>query len=189
MISAYFRTTRMHVTEHRSEPSTRARNAFTLIELLVVITIISILSSLLMVVVGMVRFQARNTVCASQLHQWGLALMADATDHEGNWCSDQIHGGGRNTHDVAIESYDRLVLDYGMPNRILACPHVFTYMKLTDYENFLVSSTGYGIMLLGYGYWVQRSDDAGVFPPTAVACPTRIAGANPNNVPLMTDFF
>lgn len=166
------------------------QRAFTLIELLIAITIIAILSTLLMVVAGMVRFQARNAVCSSQLHQWGLALMADAADHRGRWSSDSISGGcSHNAHDFSINAYDRLIADYGMPTRIMACPHAFTYTKITDYEAWAESCRGYGIALLGYSYWVQRSDDVGTFPPAPVACPSRIGIDNPNGVPLMSDSF
>src|SRR5438270_305441 len=52
----------------------RSRGSFTLIELLVVMAIISILVALLFPVFAAARAMARRTVCASQLHQLGLAL-------------------------------------------------------------------------------------------------------------------
>ena len=53
---------------------------FTLVELLVVIGIISILASLLFPVFATARARARETVCASNLHQIGLAMGLYAQD-------------------------------------------------------------------------------------------------------------
>ena len=50
------------------------RAAFTLIELLIVLAIIAVLAALLFPVLRAAREQARRTVCASNLHQIGLAL-------------------------------------------------------------------------------------------------------------------
>ena len=48
------------------------RNAFTLIELLVVIAIIALLMSIMLPALEKIKNQARNAVCKSNLHQWGL---------------------------------------------------------------------------------------------------------------------
>jgi len=49
---------------------------FTLIELLVVVAIIAVLVALLLPALGLAREMAKTTVCASQLHQLGLAVMS-----------------------------------------------------------------------------------------------------------------
>jgi prepilin-type N-terminal cleavage/methylation domain-containing protein/prepilin-type processing-associated H-X9-DG protein len=55
-------------------PAPRWQRAFTLIELLVVIGIIAILAGILFPVFAQARAKARQTVCASNMHQIGLAI-------------------------------------------------------------------------------------------------------------------
>lgn len=60
---------------------TRDTNGFTLIELLVVIAVIALLLAIVVPVLRKVKAQARKAVCSSQLHQWGVALIAYGGDH------------------------------------------------------------------------------------------------------------
>lgn len=55
---------------------------FTLIELLVVIAVIAILAALLFPVLTHVREKARQTHCANNLHQIGLAAQAYEQDYD-----------------------------------------------------------------------------------------------------------
>jgi len=59
------------------------RTAFTLIELLVVISIIAILAAILLPTVNLVRSQAKQTVCRSQMKQVIASIIAYRTDNEG----------------------------------------------------------------------------------------------------------
>ncbi len=61
----------------------RRRGGFTLIELLVVIAIIALLISILLPSLQAARDRAKNAVCASNLHQLGLATTYYADTHGG----------------------------------------------------------------------------------------------------------
>ena len=62
----------------------RTNRGFTLIELLVVVAIIGVLMSLLMVVISMVREQARTVNCMSNMRQLGIVFSCFAADNKGS---------------------------------------------------------------------------------------------------------
>ena len=61
----------------------RRAKAFTLIELLVVMAIIVLLMAILLPTLQRVKRQARAVACRSKLRQWGVALAAYQSDHDG----------------------------------------------------------------------------------------------------------
>ncbi len=61
----------------------RSENSFTVIELLVVIAIIAVLTGLLLPTTSVAREEARRTVCRSNLHQVGVAVLMYAERHSG----------------------------------------------------------------------------------------------------------
>lgn len=64
-----------------SRPRQR-RAAFTLIELLVVIAIIAVLAAILFPVFAQAREKARQTTCASNLRNLGMAVLMYAQDYD-----------------------------------------------------------------------------------------------------------
>jgi len=64
-------------------PGSRSWTAFTLIELLVVVAIIALLISILLPSLGRAREQAKTQVCASNLHQLGIATNYYLEDNRG----------------------------------------------------------------------------------------------------------
>ena len=58
------------------------KTAFTLIELLIVIAIIAILATILFPVFATAREKARQTACASNLKQFGIALLQYEQDYD-----------------------------------------------------------------------------------------------------------
>jgi len=63
----------------------KKRKAFTLIELLVVIAIISLLLSVLIPGLKKAKEAARNSICKSNLHQWGLVWKIFTDSHNGKF--------------------------------------------------------------------------------------------------------
>lgn len=70
-----------------SERSARRLRGFTLVELLVVIAVIGLLVAILTPAVHLARERARNLSCQSNLKQFGVGLIAHASDSKGTYCS------------------------------------------------------------------------------------------------------
>ncbi|MCK5565607.1 MAG: type II secretion system protein [Planctomycetes bacterium] len=66
------------------------KKGFTLIELLVVIAIIALLLSILMPALQKVKKQARDVICRSNLHQWGLIWKMYVDDNNGKFGGNEL---------------------------------------------------------------------------------------------------
>src|SRR5437868_5965640 len=71
--------------ETNMQSTRQSVRAFTLIELLVVIAIIAVLAAILFPVFAQARESARQTMCASNMRQLGLAMRMYLTDYDDTW--------------------------------------------------------------------------------------------------------
>lgn len=93
-----------------------SRKAFTLIELLVVIAIIAILAAILFPVFAQAREKARQTACASNLKQLGLAIIQYTQDY------DELAPVGSSWGSGLGVGWAGQLLPYTKSTGILACP-------------------------------------------------------------------
>ncbi len=122
---------------------------FTLIELLVVIAIISILAAILFPVFSSAREKARQTSCASNLHQIGLAFIQYEEDFDeqlvpyetGTPTLNQYitwwGAANQNTYPTTYQLANGIVQPYMKSNQVQACPtldpNISTNIGLTGY--------------------------------------------------------
>jgi len=108
-------------------PPMHRSKAFTLIELLVVIAIIAILAAILFPVFAKAREKARQSSCASNMKQVGLALAQYAQDHDERACpyGYQAPGGPWTFPNTGSSNWYRWaehVQPYLRSTQVLRCP-------------------------------------------------------------------
>ena len=113
-----------------------SRIGFTLIELLVVISIIAILAGLLLPAVGMVRSQAKSTLCMKNQQQVVMACLAYANDNEGGLPATNTGAAG-GYWPMLIKSYLEAIVvttaNNGSTDSTKACPE-WTPASSSTYE-------------------------------------------------------
>jgi len=95
------------------------KKGFTLIELLVVISIIALLLAILMPALNRARQIARNTVCQSNLRQWGIALAAYGADYDGRFWEGYL---GEGHVDKGVTWQEATSAYVGEVDDVRACP-------------------------------------------------------------------
>jgi len=112
------------------------RKGFTLIELLVVIAIISILAAILFPVFAQAREKARQTMCASNLKQIGLAWTMYSQDYDGCMVIPSYLGLGDGTHagHFVFQTWSRLI-DVSTSQVDMAGGKLQSYMKAPQIQN------------------------------------------------------
>jgi len=101
------------------------RKGFTLIELLVVIAIIAILAAILFPVFAKVREKARQTACASNLHQLGLSFAQYSQDNNETFPCGSVPWGGSTPQggdELGGEGWAGQLYSYVKSTGVYKCP-------------------------------------------------------------------
>lgn len=99
----------------------KSYKGFTLIELLVVIAIIAILAAILFPVFAKVREKARQTSCASNLKQIGLALMQYSQDND-EIMVQSWHGSPFDSNNTTDYKWMDSIMPYVKSTAVFHCP-------------------------------------------------------------------
>jgi prepilin-type N-terminal cleavage/methylation domain-containing protein len=138
----------------------RAKAGFTLIELLVVIAIIAILAALLLPALAAAKQKAIRVQCASNLKQWGLAVIMYANDNRESFPLNPTSDGASGFAWMAMRLNTNFYPQYLYPNRagvttgersvrdVIYCP--------TDQWHRAVESEEDKVNLIGYQYLPGR---------------------------------
>jgi prepilin-type N-terminal cleavage/methylation domain-containing protein/prepilin-type processing-associated H-X9-DG protein len=127
------------------------RKAFTLIELLVVIAIIAILAAILFPVFASAREKARQTSCASNEKQLGLAVLQYVQDY------DEIMPGNNEIYNTTYQGqpvqwdmyWQDLIFPYVKSEGVYDCPDA--QAKVYNYHNIFTLGSGNGNVFNGGG--------------------------------------
>jgi len=136
---------------------------FTLIELLVVIAIIAILAAILFPVFAKVREKARQTSCASNLKQLGLAEAQYSQDN------DEIYSGAwrsynnPNTGGDPRTSWMEMIYPYVKSTGVYACPDSSTHFRNNNADDCTANpqTCGKGKGITDYAFNALQDPDVG----------------------------
>lgn len=177
----------------------RSIAAFTLIEMLVVISLIVLLISISMPHLQRAKYESRVTLCLSNFHQWGNAVLAYAGDNrEALPRHDETFTTGINTWDIS-NRFPAEMARYGMNDHRMWDCAVSPLMPVTvksfeDAKTKYFNGTYTHFSIIPYNFWVPRKFGA-VFFPSKAASPTSTVDLWPTHVtspigikePIMSD--
>lgn len=137
-------------------PPTAHSRSFTLIELLVVVAIIAILAALLLPSLRSARESSRKAQCASNLHQFYVAMMLYGNDHEGTIMGHQFQF-------PPAPAYYR-------PNKVLyekGYARSTSVFRCPSYAGWKDNPTDYNYQYVGIGYnsYIADYKDSGSTEP------------------------
>ena len=121
--------------------------AFTLIELLVVIAIISVLAAILFPVFASAREKARQSACASNLKQLGLAWQMYAQDNDDAACPSYHSGNGDDAwdfHRIGTTWTTGFLGPYTTSGQVQGCPDVRAVGAGRPYNGYAYNATYIG---------------------------------------------
>jgi len=168
----------------------RAR-AFTLVELLVVIAIISLLMSILMPALSLVKLQARLAACKMNLHNWGLIWDVYCHDNDNRFPNSGNIGWRRGTWILALRR------EWQTRSDILRCPMAVSRLEGTNHgdstHSYVMGGGGLGDLReeCSYGmncwlYWARPGETMIQKRPTKWNWQTTEVGGG-NNIPVFAD--
>ena len=131
-------------------PFWKSLKAFTLIELLVVLTVIGILATLVLPVVGAMKRDAECTQCANNLKQLAMACILYSNDNE-----NQLPAGLLPANPVNDGYWHRMIWPYLYPNISFSLPAGKKSVYLCPSDTHPYS----GVISYGLNVWISPNGD------------------------------
>jgi prepilin-type N-terminal cleavage/methylation domain-containing protein/prepilin-type processing-associated H-X9-DG protein len=151
------------------------RPAFTIVELLVVLAIIALMASVLIPNLEYGLLKAQSSKCAEQLHDIGIAVLSDATDH--NDVLPEINQTASPLpYPSTVPGIVGVLSSYGVSTNTIQCPVDMTSGASSSFQQY------------GSSYeWNPVLDD-GTDPVTTLPLGPIDIAVNPSRIRVCTDF-
>ena len=146
------------------------------------ISIIALLLALLLPAMTWARFSALDVSCRETLHQWGVAFMSYAAEHEGHLPRHDMVSAGGNLWDMAFE-FQPTMESYGMRRSVWFCPLTPSFFRADPW----VDAPGTFYHFAAYSVWVPRKQGVRMIPSAALGYPTTLDDPAGVDLPIVTD--